>query len=64
MRASVPAKDLDAGASVLAYKSMAHVERAFRSLESIDLDIRPVHHRLAGRVRAHVFLCILAYYPT
>ena len=46
----------------LPYKSLAHVERAFRSLKSIDLDIRPVHHRLAGRVRAHVFLCMLAYY--
>jgi Transposase DDE domain len=62
LRTSVPASALDAGASVLAYKSLAHVERAFRSLKSIDLDIRPVHHRLAGRVRAHVFLCMLAYY--
>ena len=62
LRTSVPANDLDAGASVLAYKSLAQVERAFRSLKSIDLDIRPVHHRLAGRVRAHVFLCMLAYY--
>ena len=62
LRTSVPANDLDAGAAVLAYKSLAQVERAFRSLKSIDLDIRPVHHRLAGRVRAHVFLCMLAYY--
>ena len=62
LRISVEAKDLDAGATVLAYKSLARVERAFRSLKSIDLDIRPVHHRLAGRVRAHVFLCMLAYY--
>ena len=62
LRTSVPAKDLDATTTVLAYKSLAHVERAFRSLKSIDLDIRPVHHRLAGRVRAHVFLCMLAYY--
>jgi len=62
LRTSVEAKDLDAGATVLAYKSLARVERAFRSLKSIDLDIRPVHHRLAGRVRAHVFLCMLAYY--
>ena len=58
----MPANNLDAGAFVLAYKSLAQVERAFRSLKSIDLDIRPVHHRLAGRVRAHVFLCMLAYY--
>ena len=57
-----PAETLDAAATVLAYKSLAHVERAFRSLKSIDLDIRPVHHRLAGRVRAHVFLRMLAYY--
>jgi Transposase DDE domain len=62
LRTSVPAEALDAGATVLAYKSLARVERAFRSLKSIDLDIRPVHHRLAGRVRAHVFLCMLAYY--
>src|SRR5512144_114859 len=62
LRTSVEAKDLDAGATVLAYKSLARVERAFRSLKSIDLDIRPVHHRLAGRVRAHVPLCMLAYY--
>src|SRR5512132_3616112 len=62
LRTSVEAKDLDAGATVLAYKSLARVERAFRSLKSIDLDIRPVHHRLAGRVRAHVLVCVLAYY--
>ncbi len=62
LRTSVPAETLNAATTVLAYKSLAHVERAFRSLKSIDLDIRPVHHRLAGRVRAHVFLCMLAYY--
>jgi Transposase DDE domain len=62
LRTSVPAKDLGAGACVLAYKSLAQVERAFRSLKSIDLEVRPVHHRLAGRVRAHVFLCMLAYH--
>lgn len=61
LRTSVEAEALDAGAAVLAYKSLARVERAFRALKSIDLDIRPVHHRLAGRVRAHVFLCMLAY---
>src|SRR5512144_2676291 len=59
LRTSVPAKELGAGACVLAYKSLAQVERAFRSLKSIDLEVRPVHHRLAGRVRAHVFLCML-----
>jgi len=41
---------------VLAYKSLAQVERAFRSLKTVDLEVRPIHHRLAGRVRAHVFL--------
>src|SRR5512134_724261 len=56
LRTSVPAATLDAAATVLAYKSLAHVERAFRSLKSIDVEVRPVHHRLAGRVRAHVFL--------
>jgi hypothetical protein len=62
LRTAVPAATLDAGATVLADKSLAHVERAFRSLKSIDIDIRPVHHRRAGRVRAHVFLCMLAYH--
>ena len=62
LRTSVPAKEFDAAATVLACKSLTQVERAFHSLKSIDLDTRPVHHRLAGRVRAHVFLCMLAYY--
>ena len=44
------------------YKSLAQVERAFRTMKSIDLKIRPIHHRLADRVRAHIFLCLLAYY--
>jgi hypothetical protein len=62
LRTSAPAAHLDATASVLAYKSLAQVEHAFRCLKSEDLEVRPVHHRLAGRVRAHVFLCMLAYY--
>jgi len=62
LRTNVPAEMLDTAASVLAYKSLAGVERAFRSLKSVDLEIRPIHHRLADRVRAHVFLCMLAYY--
>jgi Transposase DDE domain len=62
LRTSVPAEALDAPATVLAYKSLAGVERAFRSLKSVALEVRPVHHRLAGRVRAHVFLCLLAYH--
>ena len=44
------------------YKGLANVERAFRSLKSIDLQIRPIHHRLEDRVRAHLFVCMLAYY--
>ena len=62
LRTSVPAGTLDAAAVVSTYKSLAQVERAFRSIKTVDLDVRPVHHRLAGRVRAHVFLCMLAYY--
>jgi hypothetical protein len=64
LRTSVPAVLLDAPATVLAYKSLAGVERAFRALKSVELEVRPVHHRLAGRVRAHVFLCMLAYHVT
>ena len=45
-----------------AYKGLSVVERAFRSVKTVDLKIRPIHHRLAKRVRAHVFLCMLAYY--
>ena len=45
-----------------AYKSLAVVERAFRNLKTVDLHVRPISHRLAERVRAHVFLCMLAYY--
>ena len=62
LRTSVPAGALDAASVVSAYKSLAHVERAFRSVKTVDLGVRPIHHRLAARVRAHVFLCMLAYY--
>lgn len=62
IRTSVAAADLDANATVRAYKSLSHAERAFRSLKTIDLKIRPIHHWLEDRVRAHVFLCMLAYY--
>jgi hypothetical protein len=51
---------MDAAAAVRACKDLARVERAFRTLKGIDLQIRPVHHWLAPRVRAHVFLCMLA----
>jgi len=62
IRTSVPAAQLDADAAVAAYKSLAHVERAFRSIKTIDLQVRPVFHYTPERVRAHVFLCMLAYY--
>ena len=62
IRTSVPTAQLDAAAAVAAYKSLAHVERAFRSIKTVDLHVRPVFHYSAGRVRAHVFLCLLAYY--
>ena len=62
LRTSVPAETLGTAAVVSTYKSLAQVERAFRSLKTVVLEVRPIHHRLAGRVRAHVFLCMLAYY--
>ncbi len=62
VRTSVAATALASDEAVRAYKRLAQVERAFRSLKSVDLKIRPIHHRLEDRVRAHVFLCMLAYY--
>ncbi len=62
LRASVSAEVLDAAATVLAYKGLAAVERAFRCLKTVDPHVRPIYHRLEGRVRAHVLLCMLAYY--
>ena len=62
IRTSVPAEQMDAAECVRCYKSLANVERAFRTLKSVDLKIRPIHHRLEDRVRAHIFLCLLAYY--
>lgn len=62
IRTSVPAAQLDAAAAVAAYKSLSHVERAFRSMKTVDLQVRPVFHYSEHRVRAHVFLCMLAYY--
>lgn len=62
IRTSVPAEELDGEGVVGAYKSLSRVERAFRSLKSVDLKVRPIHHRLADRVRAHVLVCMLAYY--
>jgi transposase len=62
IRTSVSAAQMDSAECVRNYKSLAHVERAFRSLKTIDLKVRPIHHRLADRVRAHILLCMLAYY--
>jgi hypothetical protein len=62
LRTSVPAAALDTASTVRAYKSLATVERAFRSLKTVDLYVRPIGHRLTERVRAHVLLCMLAYY--
>jgi len=61
LRTSVPADVLGAEDTVRAYKDLAKVERAFRCLKTVDLHVRPIHHRLEERVRAHVFLCMLAY---
>ncbi len=62
VRTSVPATQMPAPDCVRNYKALSNVERAFRSLKTVDLKIRPIHHRLADRVRAHILLCMLAYY--
>jgi transposase len=62
VRTSLAAELLDDAATVRSYKSLSQVERAFRCIKTVDLHVRPVHHWLADRVRAHVFLCMLAYY--
>src|ERR1700730_8706458 len=62
VRTSLPAAALDDTATVKSYKSLSLVERAFRCIKTVDLQIRPVYHWLTDRVRAHVFLCMLAYY--
>ena len=62
VRTSLPKKALDNAATVGAYKSLAQVERAFRSLKTVDIHLRPIFHWTAPRVRAHVFLCMLAYH--
>lgn len=62
IRTSVPAENLSSQRAVQAYKDLARVERAFRSMKTIDLEIRPIRHWNAERVRAHVFLCMLAYH--
>lgn len=62
LRTSVSAQRLDSEQAVLAYKRLAVVERAFRSLKSVDLNVRPIYHRVPDRVRAHILLAVLAYY--
>jgi hypothetical protein len=62
IRTSVSKEQLSSDDAVRSYKRLAQVERAFRSLKTIDLKVRPIRHRLEDRVRAHVFLCMLAYY--
>jgi hypothetical protein len=64
IRTSVPASTLDAAGAVTAYKNLKHVERDFRIAKADDLDLRPIHHYLAGRVRGHVLICTLACYLT
>ena len=62
VRTNLPPAQSDAAATVRAYKSLAGVEHAFRSMKTVDLELRPVFHWTAPRVRAHVLLCMLAYY--
>ena len=62
IRSNLPENGFPPAAIVLAYKGLSHAERGFRDIKSGDLDVRPIDHRRAYRVRAHVFLCMLAYY--
>src|SRR5579863_2835625 len=62
IRTSVPKKQMDSAEAVRSYKALTQVERAFRSMKTLDLHVRPIHHRLETRVKAHIFLCMLAYY--
>ena len=62
IRTSVPRDLLDSEATVVSYKRLSTVERAFRSMKTVDLKVRPIFHRTEDRVRSHVFLCMLAYY--
>jgi hypothetical protein len=62
IRTNVKKEVLSSQEVVASYKSLSGVERAFRSLKTVDLQVRPIHHRLPDRVRAHILLCVLAYY--
>jgi hypothetical protein len=62
IRTSLPKEAMDGPSAVRSYKRLAEVEEAFRCLKTVDLQVRPVYHRLTERVRAHAFICMLAYY--
>jgi len=62
IRTSLSQERMDADETVRSYKQLSRVEQAFRSFKTVDLMVRPIHHRLADRVRAHIFLCMLSYY--
>ncbi len=62
VRTSLPEERMSPEDAVRNYKSLANVERAFRSMKTVDLLVRPIHHRTEDRVRAHIFLCMLSYY--
>ena len=62
VRTSVPQKKMNSERVVETYKSLSHVERAFRCLKTVDLQLRPIYHHKDDRIRAHVFLCMLSYY--
>jgi transposase len=62
IRTNLTVTQMDDAETVRTYKSLSQVERAFRSLKTVDLHVRPIHHRTADRVRSHIFLCMLAYY--
>lgn len=62
VRTSLPQTRMDAAQTVRSYKLLSRAERAFRSFKTVDLMVRPIRHRLENRVRAHIFLCLLAYY--
>ncbi len=62
VRTGLPKNEMRAEDAVRSYKLLSNVERAFRTIKTIDLKVRPIHHRLADRVRSHILLCMLAYY--
>jgi transposase len=62
LRTSLSRERMSTEETVRSYKRLTQVERAFRSFKTVDLEIRPIHHRLENRVRAHIFLCMLSYY--